>query len=93
MEQLFRKTLVLSAENQVGVVGVGGITVDRSSFCSKVEEVSVMIFIEEIFKTVVIGYVELIPVIESRTLEVLVADFEAERSDEMQPCSRNSTGS
>ena len=61
--------------------------------CSEVEEMTALVFLEEFREAVVIGDVQLVPVVQTCTFQVLVADLEAQRTDEVQSCSRNGAGS
>ena len=93
VEKLLGKSLVLPSENKVWIVGVFRFTVDVKSLCGEVEEVTALVFLEEVREAVVIGDVQLVPVVQTCTFQVLVADLEAQRTYKVQSCSRNGAGS
>lgn len=92
MEQLFWKSLVLTSEYEVGVIRKFRVAVDLLSLGSEVEKATVLVFYEKIAEAVIVGYIELVPVVQTGAFELFVADLEAEGTDKMQPCARNSAG-
>ena len=92
MEELLGEPLVLASEDEVAVVGVFLLAVDFPPLSREIEEFTVGIAGEEVRETVIVGYIELVPVVKTCALELLVCDLEAERSDKVQSCARNGAG-
>jgi len=92
MQKCFRQPLILTTEDKVGIVRKRSVTVNGAAFCCKKEKISVRIFTEKITEIIVIGDVQLVPVVQSGTLEMLVGHLKTKRPYQMQPCARNSAG-
>ena len=92
MQQGFGKSLVLTSENKVSIVRVLYIAVDMKSLCGEVVEVPVPVFFKKVAETVIVGDIQLVPVVKTCTFEVLVTYLKAQRTDKMKSRTRNSAG-
>ena len=86
MKQIFGKSLVLSAEKQVGTIGVNCLAIGVGCFCSVVEEASSLILFKEISKVFIVGNIQQVPVIEARSFKLSVVNFKPYRFYYMESC-------
>ena len=61
-----------------------------AGICGKIEEIAAVLA-EKIGKTIVIGDVQKMPVVQTRTLELSVVNFEPHGPDQVQPSAGCST--
>ena len=78
-------------EKEITVIGVLYIGMIMQCLSGEKEKFTA-VFGEKIFKIFVIGYVELVPVIEPRTLELFVINGKTHRFDYVKSCTGGGTG-
>ena len=73
MEELLGESLVLASEDEVAVVGVFLLAVDFPPLSREIEEFTVGIAGEEVRETVIVCYIELVPVVKTCSLAPVTA--------------------
>lgn len=87
-KELLGKSRVLASEHDIAAVGVSHVGVAVLRLCG--EEIALSVrFGEKILKAVVVGYIQIMPVVQSGALELLVCGREPHRLYYMKPRSRN----
>lgn len=82
----------LFAEDDIRSVWVAYIGVGLASFRGKEEVFTSLCLFKEIIDTVIVGDVDQIPVVESRSFKVAVGYLKAEGSYKVEPCSGSGAG-
>ena len=83
---------ILPAKNQVAVVRVALLGIDLSSLCGKKEERVIRMLFQKLLCILIIGDVQIVPVVQTGTLEFFVVDGKSHRSYQMQTRSGAGTG-
>lgn len=83
-EQFFRQSGGLLAKHQITAVRIGDVGMHMPRLCRKIVEIAAVLP-EKIGKTIVIGDVQKMPVIQARALELPVVDFKPHRPDQVKP--------
>ena len=90
-KKFFRQSCRFFAEKQIAGIGKVTVGIDGAPFGSK-EEILTRITGKEIVKIFILGDIEILPVIETRTLEFFVINGKAHRFHDMKPRSRGGAG-
>lgn len=82
--KILGQTARFASENKIRPARVLRLGIGARRFCrEKIERIAAVLR-EKIVKTIVVGYVELIPIVEPRAPQLAVVYLKAERADEMQ---------
>ena len=92
MEELLGQSLCFLAEHNVNGVGVFNFGIKVRCFCAKIINLSFGVFGIKIVKTVVIGDVELMPIVQPCALELAVVNCKSEWANEVQGRTRRRAG-
>ena len=91
-QQLLRQPLGLFAEHQKGAVWVLHIAVGDLRLGGEVKEFCLGVLFKEFLLAVVVGNVQLVPVIQPGALDLLVRNGKAHGPYQVQPCAGGSAG-
>ena len=92
VKKLLGKAFCLLAEHYPDVSLIFYVAIIMLRLRGKIIDRSVGVRFQEVGKRIVIGYIKLVPIVESGALELGVIDLKPERADEMQGSTRSGAG-
>ena len=92
MQKVLGKSATLFSEEQVYLIGVANVGVAVFCLGGKTEKIGIRMLFKKIIHAIVIGDVQLMPIVKSCTLELFIVDGKAERSDQMERGAGGSAG-
>lgn len=88
----FGKPLIFPAEHEEDLIRVNRVAVALSGFCGEINKIFAGVFREKIVRSLIIGEIEQMPVIQTRSFELPVRYLEAHRLYDMEPRARQRAG-
>ena len=92
MQKVLGKSAALLAKKQVDLIGIANVCVAIFCLGGKAEKVGIGMLLKEVLHAVVVGNIQLMPVVQSRALEFFVVNGEAKRTDQMKRRARCGAG-
>ena len=83
IQKLFGKPCILTPENKKAVVGIFRIGMYLPALGGEEEIIPAAVFLKEIVYIVIVAYIQLVPVIKPRTLQLFVVYLKAQGTDKM----------
>lgn len=92
VEEVLGQTLCLLPEEQENGGGVADVGIKIFRFGGEAIEIRLGVLGKKVLQTIVIGDVEVVPIVQTRALELAVVNLKAERTDEVERRARGGTG-